>query len=407
MRRFLLLVGGISWFGFLFVVTFFLTFPTDAVVERARWEVAERSNGQYSLELGDLGPWWVGASASDVKLYNTPRSGDPTLALLANDLRVRAGVFSLLSRAPALSGSITPIDGTLYFTLGTARGEKKGDLKVNALGLTADGFPLSELLLLSGTEATGAGGLDIDIDVTGETSLKGSDGHIRIEGSGITLSDLEIPGVGPLGMDVPIDKLDIDIDVDKGKASFKKGSIASSLLKAELSGNILLMTTLERSTMNVEILLSDLGPDLQAFAPMLAQAETEPESKEYKFTCSGAIMRPRCDMGDGRTTRGGRDRSRPSRTTRPPRSGDDRAERPTRTERPDADELKRKREERLERLRKLREERAAEVRDREEEIDDFEDEPLEDEEFDELDDEEFLEDDEEFLDDEEFFDDEG
>jgi len=404
MKNLLLIAGGLFWFGFLFLVTFFITFPSDAVVERARWEVSERSNGQYSLELDDLSPWWLGASAADVKLYSVPRSGDPSLALLAKDLRVSASPFSLLSRAPTLSGSITPIDGTLYYSVGTARSEKKGDLKVNGVEVSADGFPLMELLLLSGTDAAGTGGLDIDIDVDGDESLKGSSGHVRIEGSGLSLSELEIPGVGPLGMDIPIDELDIDIKVDKGNASFKKGEIKSSLLQADLKGNILLASTMERSTMNVEIVLSNLGSDLQGFAPMLAQAEVSPGSETYKFTCSGTVGNPRCEMGEGKAVGARNPRDRSNRASRGSRS-EDRAARPPR-ERPDADELKKKREERLERLRKLREDRAAEVRERDNE--EFDDEPEDEEEpFDEVDDEEFLEEDEEFLDDEEFFDDEG
>ena len=166
------------------------------------------------LQLGEIGPWWLGAAASDLKLYATPRSGDPTLALMARDIRVRANVLSLLGRTPSLSGSITPIDGTLKASIGTARGEKKGDLRVNAVRLEAQEFPISELLLLSGNEATGMGGIDVDVDIAGEDSLKGADGHVRVSGQGITLSDLEIPGVGPLGIDIPLDDIDIDIDVE-------------------------------------------------------------------------------------------------------------------------------------------------------------------------------------------------
>lgn len=408
MRRFLWVAGGLVWFGLLFVITFFLTFPRDAVIERARWEVAERSGGSYSLELGDLGPWWLGAAASDVKLYAVPRSGEPSLALLAKDLRVKTSLLSLLARAPRLSGSITPIEGTVYYTIGTARSEKKGDLRLNAVQVTSDGFPLSELLLLSGTDASGAGGLDIDIDVTGKDSLKSASGHVRLFGEDLTLSDVEIPGVGPLGMDVPIDELDIDIDVSKGLAKFKKGDIKSSLLTAELAGNVNLATTMERSTMNVEILLSDLGKELQAFAPMLSAAEVSPGSKTYKFTCSGTVGRPRCEMGAGRSSsrrdRSTRSASRPTRSTRASKRD---TERPGRGERPDADELRKRREERLERLRKLREERAREVAGREErpeEEGDFDD-PIDEElPYDEEEDGEFLDDEEFMEEDEEFFD---
>jgi hypothetical protein len=114
MRKLLMVLAGAAWFVFLFLATFVMTFPSDAVIERLRYEVSERSGGQYSLELSDVGPWWGGSPAQNVKLSQTVRS-ETTLAFLAKDVRASVSPWGLLMGAPVVSGSVTPLDGTLYY----------------------------------------------------------------------------------------------------------------------------------------------------------------------------------------------------------------------------------------------------------------------------------------------------
>ena len=357
MRTLLMVIGGFAWFIFLFVVTLVLTFPSDAVVERARWEVMERSGGAYALELSDLGLWWVGVSAQDVKLFHVVRE-QSELSFMARDARVSVSPFSLLARAPAFSGSVTPIDGTLTFAVGTVRSDKRDDLKVGSVQLDGQQFPVSELLLLGGVDATGSGGLDIHVDLSGEEGIRAADGEVRIAGTGIVIDDVQIPGMGSLGRPIPIDDLTIELKVADGRAEFQKGELASPLLRATFSGAMTLRDSLDRSSLSVDIVVSELGEELSAFSMMLREADIG--AGKYQFNCSGSLASPRCSMGAAKPASSSRTSRAVRPSTRPlPTDGEpvDAGSPEQVVDRPDADELRKRREERLERLRALREER--------------------------------------------------
>lgn len=392
MKRLLLVFGAGAWFVVLFLLTFVLTFPSDAIIERVRWEVSERSRDEVAVTMDSLGPWWLGASAQGVKVYQAERRGaDKELSYLAADVRAAVSPWSAITRTPTVSGSITPIDGTLYYTVSTDRIGKREELGVTGVQLSAEAFPMSEVMLLSGLTGSALGGIDLEVDLAGAEGMRTGSGSIVLSGANVVLTDLEIPGIGPLGMELPLDELAINVKVDEGEAEVVRGDVRSPLLTAEVSGTIRLRDDLARSSMSIEILLSNLGSELKMFEPFLKAGDVG--GGKYQITCPGTLGDPRCELGksrsSSRSTRSERSpRVRPRPTPRTPRSEPVGAE----TERPDADDLKKRREERLERLRQLREQRLG-TRDDEEE-------PVDDEE--ELDDEEFFDDEEGFGDDEEF-----
>jgi len=409
MKRVLIGLGAVAWFCLLFLVTFTLLFPSDAVVERLRWEVQERSGDQYAMTMDSVGPWWLGASAQDVKIYAAPRRGAPKeLAYLAKDLRGAVSPLSAVTGAPRVSGSITPIVGTIYYTVGTGRvGKKKNpDLSVTELNVEADDFPMSELMLLGGLPGNALGGVDFKVELDGSEGMRTANGAIQLQAANLMLTDLEIPGVGPLGMELPLDEVSMHIKVDEGEAKFVRGDIRSPLLTAEVGGSVRLRDDLARSKVDVEIMLSNLGDKLKMFESFLTQGDVG--GGKFRVQCTGTLSSPGCMLSKSAVSSRASSRRGSRRTT--PRasrgsSDDDDAGSSRRAERPDADELKRRREERLERLRRLREERAEEREDRDMEDEPEEEDPPEDdfEDEEEFDDEEFLDDDEEFLDDEEEF----
>jgi type II secretion system protein N len=403
MKRILIGLGAVVWFGFVFLLTFTFTFPSDAIIERVRWEVSERTRDEVAITMEGLGPWWLGASAQDVKVYQAPRRGaDKELTYLAKDVRASVAPLSALMRTPRVSGSITPIAGTLYYTVqtGTLTKGKKEELGVTGLQLQADDFPMSEVMILGGLTGSALGGLDLEVDLKGPEGMRTGNGSIVLSGENLVLSDLEIPGVGPLGMELPLDELALNVKVDGGEAEVVRGDVRSPLLTAEVSGTIRLRDDLARSSLNIEILLSNLGSELKMFEPFLKAGDVG--GGKYQISCPGTLGDPRCELGKGRTSsrstrseRSTRPRSRPTTTPRSSRGTDADAD----TERPDAEELKRRREERLERLRALREQRV----ERAELADEGDDEEPLDEEEEFYDDEEgeVFDDEEEFLDDEE------
>lgn len=405
MQRVLLIFGAGAWFVVLFLITFVLSFPSDAIVERVRWEVSERSRDEYAITIDSLSPWWVGASAGGVKLYQAPRRGaEKELAFMASDLRASVSPLSLLSRAPRVRGSVTPIDGTLAFDVSTGRIGKREELGVTGVNLQATSFPIGEMMLLGGLDGSGIGGLDIDVDLQGPEGMRTGSGQIVVSGANLALVDLAIPGVGPLGMELPLDEVSLNLKVDEGEAEVVRGDIRSPLLTAAISGTVRLRDDLARSNLDIEILISNLGNELSMFEPFLTQGDLG--GGKYQISCPGTLGDPRCALGKGRasSSRGSSRSVRPttprSRPTMPVRSstgssGSTDADRPDRL---DPEELKRRREERLERLRALREQRT----NRDDAEEPVEDDLPPDDEGEYYDDEEVFDDEEEFLDEEPF-----
>ena len=76
MKRVLVVIAGLFWAALLFMLTFWLTFPGDAVSERVEYQVGQATRGNYALDLGDVGPWWLGLSTDSVIVYGrVTRSG--------------------------------------------------------------------------------------------------------------------------------------------------------------------------------------------------------------------------------------------------------------------------------------------------------------------------------------------
>ena len=61
---------GLVWCVIIFFVTWYLTFPSQAVVDRAAFEVQKASNGSYALKASSASPWrwprpaWRSSNAS-------------------------------------------------------------------------------------------------------------------------------------------------------------------------------------------------------------------------------------------------------------------------------------------------------------------------------------------------------
>jgi len=392
MKQVVMVVAGIIWFGVIFFVALWATFPSDAVTQRVAVEVFEASGGEYLIEIGSVAPWWVGLSAKDVKVFTrdprarTPEDGEPELAFYAERARVRGGLGSLLARTPAVSGSVTLGSGDVAFDVTTMMNKKGTELALAEANFEAEQFPLVELAPLLGVAVEGTGAVDIDVKLEAPEGLRKASGRAKISGSGLNLTDMELPGVGPLGMEVPIDDIDIAIDITEGKAKFTKGRIVSALAAIDLDGELTLREDMNRSTMRIQIVAGSLGDSIAGIVGAVAK-DAKWEDGDYHWMCTGTLSRPRCMAERERrssSSRSSRPVPSPSSATRPDPT--ELAERRT-TSGDDAAERERRKEEIRERLRKRREERENSVAKRPD--DDFDD---EEEEFDDEEDLEFEDD---------------
>lgn len=391
MRTAGMIAGGIAWCVLVFVGVFYLTFPSDAVIARIQSEWPNGPFGRDStVAMSSVSPWWVGLSAADVQVFQAERGGTPDAELVqnlmarANDVRVRVSPWSLLSGNYRVVGAVTFTDASVDFRLGTEKGER-GQLDVRSVDVKSKELPLADLLMLMpGLTASADGTIDLDAVVeAGEKGMADAKGRIDIGGSSIVLSDVELPSIGPLGMDVPVSVLKIAGNIDDGEWEIDEGRLDSDLFDLRIEGSVSLRDPVDRSTLDIELVLSDLGEELSAFESFLSSAEGD--DGDYHFLCRGMVSRLR-----GCTPKGKSRRSTRRTSSVPTPSGSASIDRtPSRAPTAVDSERERRREEIRERLRKRREEREAMA---DEDHDHEDPAPLDDIDAaaDELDDERFL-----------------
>jgi type II secretion system protein N len=399
MKKIALVAGAVFWFGIVFLLTFWVTFPSDTFAERLKYEVQEGTAGAYQLQVASVSPWWVGLSGTDVEVYNleSTRGADtaPTLLLAADEVRVRVGLLSWLLQTPTVSGGMVIGGGDIAFEL-ESQMDKRDRLGVSAAKVQAREFPFIELLGLAGIAVEGSGFLDVDVDIEAPEGMRQAEGKIEITGSDLQITEIDPSVVGmDLGMEIPLDDIEIVVDITQGKAEISRGRIRSSKANVDVDGSLILRDDLSRSSANIGLVI-ELGEELAMFKSFLNDAKGT--DGKFHYQCSGSLSRaPRCSAKSrssvaGRSASSRGSSSRGSTTTRPS----------TRTE-TSAEDRERRREEIRERLRQRREgagaaDRPSSTDDRgREDEDDLEDDEFEDEEFE---DEEFEEEDEEFEDEE-------
>ncbi|MEZ4322771.1 MAG: type II secretion system protein GspN [Myxococcota bacterium] len=358
MKRLIVVLAGLLWAAVLFVFTLWFTFPGDAVAERVEYQVSTASRGNYALDLGSVGPWWLGLSTDSVKVYTREKRTDPPnkLMMIATDARMAAGLFSLMAREPRVSGSVTlGLDGTLDYVVGTSMDDKGKQLLVTEVKLEGQSFPLGELLaLVPGATLDATGKLDLQLDLEAPDGLSKADGIISLNGKGLSLVNPELPVIGPMGRDVQIAELDIKLDADEGRARVDRGTIQSDMANIRITGDIGLADDIGRSNLNLNLEI-ELDESMQAFASFLKDAE---KGGKYYFECRGtlnAIDRACRAAGSNRTATRPGGAVRP----RPVAAGAPRPVVPASDGNTDEDREKR-RQELQERLKQRREQRRAE-----------------------------------------------
>ncbi len=402
-RNVLFGIGVALWAVIVFFATFYLTFPSDALVARIEKEAPSVLGRDYEVDLASAAPWWVGVSMSDVMISQKPsrraRLGEDqenTPVAFVSKAWVRTNLFSLIARTPSVIGAVRLGDGEVDFDVRTRVGNQQ-PIEVATVEVEANALPLADLVgsplvsaSLGGFSMVGSGAVDLDVDLTaGERGMADGHGRIALSGRDLMLAEIASDTTGPLGIDVPIKELDIVAEVDEGKGEVERGVIDSDLFRLEISGEFGLRDPLSNSTINLELKLSDISKDLSLVETMLRTGlGATPDDGAYTFTCRGMVARlnSRSCRADGGRRAGGRPSVR--RPGRPPRQTGRRN--PATFRRPDADdERARRREEIRERLRA----RAAGGPD---DVDEEEEEPLDDldEVVDEYEDEEVLDDEE-------------
>jgi len=299
MRRLAWVLGGIAWTALVFYVAFRVTFPSDALADRLRYQVDQGTHGQMALDIGSLSPWWVGLKARNVSLVS--QGGAKPEKLLSVDVaRVRVSPFSLMSDPHGVA-HLQFGDGTLSVdTTVASHGRTYTPTRLKA---EASGFPINAIPPIEGTQVKGRGTMDLDTSIRAPEGLSKAEGTVRLAGHDVVIEDLS--GIGAMlassnVLPLAFDDLDLRVELTQGKGRVVTGKVASSLASVDLGGDITLDDVIQRSRLHLTLVLT-LGDAAAPFAGFLSSAKWSDE--KYHYLLRGTLMRPRIEPDRERVRR--------------------------------------------------------------------------------------------------------
>ncbi len=291
---------GATFLGFL--AGLHVHFPSEEALLRLRYEVQDRSRGDWGIEASDLDLFMLtGVSLDDVTLYKVKKSrfrrrsdeeqpAEITPYLSADNLVARLQLLPLIR-----GGTMVDFDADLYG--GSLEGEagQVGDvMRFAAQGRDID---LSRMPFggedwsadLSGTLV-----LDADVNINRE-SYKESEGSFRIAAQDLALAAGEFSGfkLEPMKFTDGV----LAFEIDNGVAKVTEGHFASDLLEATISGDITLNKDFKRWRLRLSIVLTlnETLDKLARFAPAMADARAEDGSYHFMLAGTPGLARPRPD----------------------------------------------------------------------------------------------------------------
>ncbi len=309
MKRLLIGVAGLVWFVLVFAITFWMTFPSAPLGDRVRLLVHQNTNGEYDVQMDSLRPWWFGASANNIRISSVKRvRGAPPVAtpmFAVNGASVRVSPFGL-KKTPHVSGVVDLGGSEVTFDAQGALNKRGNGYQATAVELNATSFPVADLAALTGTEIDATGELDFSADVESDGGMRSAHGDIKIRASNVNIASLDpsLTGGMDLGMEIPIDDIDLRIEIEDGKATIAHGEIISELATVALEGDVTMRDDVTRSTVNISATI-ELGDKLAMFKSFLKSAEWA--DGKFHYRCTGTVARNHCreDRERGGSVRAG------------------------------------------------------------------------------------------------------
>jgi len=255
----------VAGYAGLFFAAFFLfcywTFPYDRVAAYLVDEFAKSGKG-YTLEIGELSPYWLsGVELTDVTLHKPETVLTTTLGagkdkpaapagIKVKEVRARLGLFALL-----LGNKSINFDAE--FDEGAIDGSVSDDGDVKHVQATLEKVDLGKLGVLEALVSLPfKGTLNGDIDVTLGKDAKNTVGTVNLTLGGLTIGDgkakLKVGSMGGLTVD-PIEagNVQIELDVKDGLGTVKKMSADGKDLVLKGSGDVRFADPVARSRVSV------------------------------------------------------------------------------------------------------------------------------------------------------------
>jgi len=337
MNKTLLLALGLPFTGALsFGMALWAHFPDEAVIERLRFEVQDRSDGAFGLEASSARPWLpLGLTLKDVTLLEVEKpvikrrrgrknkeaeeeeEQPPAAAvplLRASSASVRLAILPLIIGRRQLD-----VDADLY------GGEIEGSIAQSSdrriIDLAATEIDLAQVPFSGETwsiDANGLMDLTVDLDLPEAGSKGAGEGTIKLSVDALKFAKISVGGMDM--MPATFTEALLEMEVSGSKAEITKGVLEGDVLDAQISGNLTFNASEpSRWRMRIEIGV-ELDEQLDKMASMLPNLRSAKDSEGvYHFLCSGTLGNPVCreDRAKaGGSTRTGPNVGGPSRTPR-------------------------------------------------------------------------------------------
>jgi type II secretion system protein N len=288
MNKLLHPLGIIACFLVSFRVGMAAHFPTTSIIERIQWEVQNKSNSSWALELDGLSlNGMLGLKGQNIRLLHRQNVKQDHEELLFFDyVKANISSLSLLAGAPSATLSTEFLQGSLSAEIG----QEKEDMV--SLDLSGEDLSLA-LLPIQGEnwslELLGL--LQAEISLRHHlTDLKEGSGSIEVSADDLVLEGGEFQGFELIEMQ--FSEANFHFERDGDRLEVREGLMVSEPLQAELTGHIKMNKRLERSRLHLQLKLqfSEELDKLAKLAPPLKKARQADGS--YLFTISGTMNRP-------------------------------------------------------------------------------------------------------------------
>lgn len=269
------LLGYLAFALFSLVATFFLTFPYDALKDRARLEA---DNAGYFLRMDSMGPGLFAVRAKNVQVSKKTNADPPPEALRLDSVTVGPSLFppGLAVKVNVLGGTISTRVSGLSTTrvrvdvedVDLAKGNMKGFSGIDFAGEVEAHLDVS---LPRSTAAAGA---------PAEPDLSAASGTLTLETKGLAINggtaNITIPQFGPEPTPVDLPKIVLGdltgkVKIDKGAATVEEFKSKSADLETALSGTLKLQKRLEYSEPALEVRVKP-DPEFQKRLGLLGSA---------------------------------------------------------------------------------------------------------------------------------------
>ena len=316
MRIILWIVGAVLWGVVVFLAALHVHFPSETLLDRAKYEVERGSDGGWAIDAAGLDLWRVtGVSADELVLYSVESakrrrrrvrrrasgSDDVDNAEEEEPEALRAKPFL---RVDQLRGrlAVLPLlfgDRQVNFDAELLSGDLDGSFSESGtrrrVAFDARELDLSTLPIGGKTWSVDAGGalqLTADLDLDSENPRE-STGEIHLQVDQFAIRSAKAMGIELTP--VVFSEAVLDVNVANGKAEIVKGVLDGDILDATFSGNIA-MSKREwskwRMRVEVKLELDDTLDQFAKFSPDLKDARDD--EGVYHLTCMGLLTRPSC-----------------------------------------------------------------------------------------------------------------